>query len=116
MLVDRLTQTLAALPADAVVQSAATEQPVTSDQIVEAPVDADSITSADQQPAESVATTASTGQETTTDSAAPAKDAADTRDTVLNDGVLTMALIQSGQINPMIGMGKLSPKSFMTSE
>nr|WP_175279713.1 hypothetical protein [Secundilactobacillus collinoides] len=42
-------------------------------------------------------------------------DVAAKQDTVSNNGVLTMALIQSGQIDPMIGMGKLSPKSFMTS-
>jgi len=32
--------------------------------------------------------------------------------TILNDGILTMSLVSSGQIDPMIGMGKITPKSF----
>lgn len=31
---------------------------------------------------------------------------------LLNDGILTMSLVSSGQIDPMIGMGKVTPKSF----
>lgn len=34
---------------------------------------------------------------------------------ILNDGILTAELISSGQIDPMIGMGKVTPKSFTIS-
>ncbi|MFC6255320.1 ATP-dependent RecD-like DNA helicase [Secundilactobacillus hailunensis] len=44
--------------------------------------------------------------------AQPEPVAEDNGPTILNDGILTMSLVSSGQIDPMIGMGKITPKSF----
>lgn len=119
MLVDRLTQTLTELPADEVVQNTVPEESSDTRR------DDDSGKTAATEPEASFESVPETTDSNETPLASEMKpqgtatdsptDVAAKQDTVSNNGVLTMALIQSGQIDPMIGMGKLSPKSFMTS-
>ena len=100
-LVERLTATMTT-PAEMVVTPV--EDAASAEQVSQQTEPAEPVVPQPTQEAESSRSKSESVQSTSADDGQPAP---------VPDGVLTLALINSGQIDPMIGMKGITPKSFM---